>query len=44
VRDSNAIVPEDAESELLSTTVLYEAIFVLIPMLPGRKGVPQPGL
>jgi hypothetical protein len=39
LRNNKTIVPEDAKSELLPTTVLYETILVLIPMLSGRKRV-----
>jgi hypothetical protein len=39
LRNNEAIIPEDAESEFLSATVLYEAILVLIPMLSERKWI-----
>jgi hypothetical protein len=44
LRSNKTIIPEDAESELLPTTVFYETILVLIPLLPGRKRVLQPWL
>jgi hypothetical protein len=43
LRNNKTIIPEDAESELLPTTVLFEKILVLIPVLSGRKRVLQPG-
>jgi hypothetical protein len=39
LRGNETIIPEDAESELLPTIMLYETILVLIPMLSGRKRV-----